>query len=99
MILKLELYDAQIIYDPNAPTRTRSGDFQVGFSYVAFAHGHCFIYQAVTCCPIPKCLTTYSSILPSVVVDGAPRALISKTKSNQSQEWEATLFRGPIFLP
>ena len=29
---------------PNAPTRTCSGDFQVGFSWVAFAHGHCFIY-------------------------------------------------------
>jgi hypothetical protein len=30
---------------PNAPTRTCSRDFQVGFSVVAFTHGHCFIYQ------------------------------------------------------
>ena len=33
----------------NAPTRTCSGDFQIGSSRVAFAHGHCFIYQAMTC--------------------------------------------------
>ena len=33
----------------------------------------------------------YSSLLPSVFVNGAPRALIAKTKSNPSQEQEATL--------
>ena len=31
--------------------------------------------------------------LPSVFVDGAPHALIAKTKSNQSQEWEVTLLK------
>ena len=31
----------------NAPTRTCSIKFQVGFSHVAFTHGHCFIYQPV----------------------------------------------------
>ena len=40
----------------------------------------------------------YSSILPSVFVNEAPRALIDKTKSNQSQEREANTFRGPTFL-
>ena len=33
----------------------------------------------------------YSPILPSVFVNGAPSGLIAKTKSNQSQGWEATL--------
>ena len=33
----------------------------------------------------------YESILPLVFVNGAPRALIVKTKSNQSQEQEATI--------
>ena len=33
----------------------------------------------------------YSYVLSSVFVFGAPRALIAKTKRNQSQEWEATL--------
>ena len=41
----------------------------------------------------------YSCILPSVFVNGAPHALVAKIESNQSQEWEATLFRGPTFLP
>ena len=36
-------------------------------------------------------MSYYSSILPSVFVNGAPRALIVETKSNQSQGWEATL--------
>jgi hypothetical protein len=35
----------------------------------------------------------YSSILPSVFVDEAPRALIAKTKSNQSQGREVTLLK------
>ena len=33
----------------------------------------------------------YSTILPSIFVDGAPRALVAKTKGNQSQERETTL--------
>ena len=49
-------------------------------------------------CPIPKCLTTHLSY-HRFLVDGVPCALIAKTKSNQSQEREATLFRGPPFLP
>ena len=44
-------------------------------------------------CPISKCLTTYSSILPSVFVSGASRALIAKTKSNPPQGHEATLLK------
>jgi hypothetical protein len=35
----------------------------------------------------------YSPILPSVFVNEAPRALIAKTKSNQSQGREATLLK------
>ena len=34
---------------PGAPTRTRSGDFPIGFSEVAFTHVRCAIYQAMTC--------------------------------------------------
>ena len=41
----------------------------------------------------------YSSILPSVFVYAAPRALTTKTKSNQSQGQEVKLFNGPTFLP
>ena len=44
-------------------------------------------------------LSYYSSILPSVFVHGAPRALIAKTKSNQSQGREAAPSKGPTFLP
>ena len=40
--------------------------------------------------PHPQ-LPYYSSILPSVFVNGAPCALIAKTKSNQSQGQEVTL--------
>ena len=35
----------------------------------------------------------YSSIVPSVFVNGAPCALIVKTTGNQSQGWEATLLK------
>ena len=35
----------------------------------------------------------HSSIFPSVFVNGAPRALIAKTISNQSQGWETTLLK------
>ena len=35
----------------------------------------------------------YSSILPSVFVDASPRALIAKTKSNQSQGRKALLLK------
>ena len=49
-------------------------------------------------CPIPK-TPYYSSILTSVFVNEAPRALIAKTKSNQSQGREATLLKNPTFLP
>ena len=35
----------------------------------------------------------YPSILPSVFVNGAPRAFIAKTKSKQSQGQEATLLK------
>ena len=41
-------------------------------------------------CPIPK-MPFLSSIIPTVFVNGVPRALVAKTKSNQSQEWEATI--------
>ena len=47
---------------PNAPIRTCSGDFQVGFTLGAFTHGHCVYlpskYMVDCFCPIPKCLTT-----------------------------------------
>ena len=33
---------------PNATTRTCSGDFQVGFSYVAFTHVYCLLFQAMS---------------------------------------------------
>ena len=33
----------------------------------------------------------YSSILPSVFVNGAPHALVANNKHNQSQEQEVTL--------
>jgi len=35
----------------------------------------------------------HSYVLPSVFVDGAPRAFVAKTKSNQSQGPEATLLK------
>ena len=35
----------------------------------------------------------YSSVLLSVFVSETPHALIAKTKSNQSQGWEATLLK------
>ena len=38
----------------------------------------------------------FSPILPSVFIDGAPRALVAKTKSNQSQGWEASLLKVPL---
>ena len=41
----------------------------------------------------------YSSILASVLVNGAPRALIAKTKSNQSQMTGGDTFKGPTLLP
>ena len=41
----------------------------------------------------------YSSILSSVFVNGAPRALIAKTKSNHMQQREARLLEGPKFQP
>jgi hypothetical protein len=40
----------------------------------------------------------YSFILPSVFVNEAPRALTTKTKSNQSQGREATLSKSPTFF-
>ena len=40
-----------------------------------------------------------SSIVPSIFVDRAPRDLIAKTKSNQSQGHKLTLFKSPTFLP
>ena len=40
-----------------------------------------------------------SSILPSVFVNAAPRALVTKTKSNQSQEREAFgHYKKPVFF-
>ena len=52
-------------------------------------------------CHIPK-IPHYSSLLPLVLVNVAPRALIAKTKNNQSQGREPggdDTFRGPTFLP
>ena len=52
-----------------------------------------FIYQAMNVGQFlshPQ-MPYYSSILPSVFVDEAPRVLIAETKSNQSQDREATL--------
>ena len=45
-------------------------------------------YMLDSFCPIPE-----SSVLPSVFVNEAPRALMAKTKSNQSQGWESTLLK------
>ena len=42
-------------------------------------------------CPIPKCITTHLTI--NFFVNGAPCALIVKTKSNQLQGLEATLLK------
>ena len=60
-----------------------------------------FIYLAMTCwivfVPSPNALLL--SFLPSVFVNGAPCALIAKTKSNQSQGREGNTFKGSIFLP
>ena len=74
-----------------APTWACFGDFQVGFGWVAFTHGHSLIYQAMICWMSLPQMPYYSSILPSVFVDGAPCVFIAKTKSNPSQEREATL--------
>ena len=40
---------AEALNYPGAPTRTCSGDFQVGFNEVAFINVHSFIYRAMTC--------------------------------------------------
>ena len=44
-------------------------------------------------CPIDPQMLYYSPILPSVFVNQAPRALIAKIKSHQSQGQEATLLK------
>jgi hypothetical protein len=44
-------------------------------------------------CPVPRCLTIDSPIVPSVFVNATPRVLVTKTKNNQSQGWEATLLK------
>ena len=71
---------------PKAPTGTSFGDFRVGFSSIVFTRVHWFIYQKMNVGQIlshPQ-MSYYSSILPLVLVNGTPRALIAKTKSNQS---------------
>ena len=44
-------------------------------------------------------LMTANQPLPSIFVIEVLCALVAKTKSNQSQRREATIFKGPIFLP
>ena len=75
---------------PNAPSSTCSADFQVGFSGVVFTHVHCFRYQVMT-----RWIVFIPSLNASLLiyVTSAPRALIAKTKSNQSQRWEETLLK------
>ena len=46
-------------------------------------------------CPIPQCLTTHLSYYRFLLM----KLLVAKTKSNQSQGREATLFKGPTVLP
>ena len=78
---------------PNAPTRTCSGDFRVGFSYVSFTHVHCWLnYQVMmldSFCPILKCLTTH--ILPSCPRSEDQKQPITRAGGNT--------FEGPTILP
>jgi hypothetical protein len=41
----------------------------------------------------------YSPILPSVFVNGAPRALIAKTKKQPITKAQGDTFKSPLFLP
>ena len=41
----------------------------------------------------------YSSILPSVFVNEAPRALVAKTKKQPITRTGGDTFKGPTFLP
>ena len=82
---------------PNAPIRSCSRNFRDHFTSVFFTHIHCFYLPNNICCedfvPFPNAY--YSSILPSILQNKTPRALIAKTKSNQPQGWKATLSRVP----
>ena len=76
----------------NVPTRICFEYFQVGFSWVFFIHIHYFIYQSMTCWIvfIPSPNTSLLIFLSSTNVNGTACGLISKTKNNKSQGWEAT---------
>jgi hypothetical protein len=41
----------------------------------------------------------YSCILPSLFVNGAPHALVAKTKRNSITRARGDTFKGPTFLP
>ena len=64
-----------------------------------FTHGHLFCMPSNdmldSFCRLPGPTPCYSSILPLDFVNVAPCALTTKTKSNQSQGLEPTLFKGP----